>query len=213
MSRVIDSHLRNLDTERICQVAYFNCSRGEGRCLDPSTQPRVVLRSLIRQMSWSPEGPHLSGPFQYIYDKWRGDRPETADFSLDECSDLLQELIAQRLRTTIVVEAIDECTEPYTILRCLHGLTQNATDLLKLYVSTRSCIDVSVIFSDCYRVNIEGQDTSLDMYSYISNEVKDGKRSLDGKAPELETRLIEFIDQPCSRNVGCLLLSVRRYTH
>ena len=193
VSRVIESHLRNLDTEKNCQVAYFYCSRGEGRCLDPSTQPRLVLSSLIRQMSWSPEGPYLSGPIQHVYDKWRGDRPETADFSLDECSDLLQELIAQRLRTIIIVDAIDECAEPYTILRCLHGLIHNATDLLKLFVSSRSCIDVSVIFNDCYRVNIEGQDTSLDMYAYISNEVKEGKRLLDGKAPEIEDRLIETL--------------------
>ena len=112
---------------------------------------------------------------------------------MDECSDLLQELIAQRLRTTIVIDAIDECAEPYTILRCLHGLIQNATDLLKIFVSSRSCIDVSAVFSDCYRVNIEGQDTSLDMYSYTANEVKESKRLLDGKAPELEDRLIETL--------------------
>ena len=188
----VDDRIRQADPEYFGSIAYFYCVR-QGQ--DQSgTDPAVILRSLVRQLAWSLDGSSISPRIRTFYDRWQYERPDSGRLSLGECSELLTELISSHSNITIILDALDECEEPYELLRALKTIANSSTGHIKLFVSSRLNINVSSVLIPRSKIDIQSQRISNDMDIFLHTEVKKGdRRLLKGNFPELEDRLIEVL--------------------
>ena len=190
----VDQRFRQTDPEHFGNIAYFYCVR-QGQ--DHSgTDPAVILRSLVRQLAWSSEGSSISPGVETFYERWRYERPDSGRLSLGECSELLTEMISSYSNTTIIIDALDECEEPYELLRALKTIADSSTGHIKLFVSSRANVDVARVLIVHSKIDIQSQVKGLntDMDIFLHTEVKEGaRRLLQGRYPGLEDRLTEVL--------------------
>lgn len=195
VSRVIEWHLERLSFDHLTQVAYFYCSRTKGEAQDPGTTPETVMSSIASQLLWSPDGSGIAERVSNLYKSWRNERPDEARLSLEESSNIVAELVNSWSQTTIIIDALDECSQPYPLLRTLKRVIGSSAGRVKLFVSSRMNVDVADVLVDVSRVEIQVQDTSADVYKYVWKELKEGdRRLLKGREPELEDRMIATLN-------------------
>lgn len=195
VSRVIEWHLQKYLFDDSTQVAYFYCSRTNGGAQDPETTPQTVMSSLVSQLSWSPDRTGIAKRVSDLYTTWRDERPDEARLSLEESVNIIGDLInswSKTSKTTIIIDALDECSQPHPLLRFLQQIIEGSAGRVRLFVSSRINVDVSNVLIDASRVNIQVQDTSSHLYIYVWKELKEGKgRLLKGREPKLEYRIID----------------------
>ena len=195
VSRVIEWHLERLSFDRLIQVAYFYCSRTKGEAQDPGTTPETVMSSILSQLLWSPDGSGIAKQVSNLYTAWRYERPDEARLSLEESANIVGELINPWSQTTIIIDALDECSQPYPLLRTLKRIIEDSAGRVKIFVSSRMNVDVSDVLESVSRVNIQVKDTSADVREYIWKELKESdRRLLKGREPELEDRMIATLN-------------------
>ena len=109
---------------------------------------------------------------------------------------MLRDLISQAKETAIVVDALDECEDPDELLLYLKEVEEGNPGKTRLFLSSRMHVGVSKIYESCLSVSTPGGNKA-DLGFYVWNEVKNRKkrRLLDGKRPDLETRLIETLSR------------------
>ena len=187
-----DQRIRQADPEHVGGIAYFYCVRqGQGQS---GTDPMVILRSIVRQLASSLDGSSILPPIRRVYDKLRYERPGSGCLSLEECSELLTELTSYHSKTTIILDALDECEKPYELLRALKRVAHSRTDQIKLFVSSRLNVRVDSVVILHRKINIQSQGASKDMDIFLHTEVKSrDRRLLKGRYPELEDRLIKVL--------------------
>ena len=200
-SRVIEWNLRLAQTGGSGRdrsdglVAYYYCSKKRGQSGGLGDDPAVLLRCLIRQLAWTLDG-EIASPVLRAYQKWSVERPDTCGFLMEESADLLVELILALPDTTIIIDALDECAQPYGLLRWLQKISNSAVGHLRILVSGRDNIDVASVFTHCQRTSIGSRASSRDLQIFIRNEVKHGERKLlKGTKPDLEDRLIDTLSR------------------
>ena len=192
--RVIEWHLERSSSGGDNQVIYFYCSRTRGEDQDPGTSPETVLSGLVSQLCWSPDGSGISKAVSNLHRRWRFERPDEASLSLDESVELVVELTSSCTQTTIIIDALDECSQPYPLLRALQQILDKAAGRVRLFVSSRVNVDVSSALTTVSRINLHAEDTYADVYDYVWKEVKQSKRRLlKGKEPELENKVVETL--------------------
>ena len=195
ISRIIEWHLQRFLFDHSTQVAYFYCTRTKGEAQDPGTTPEAVMSSLVSQLSWSPDSSGIAKQVSDLYATWRDKRPDEARLSLEESSIMIGHLIKSCSQTRIIIDALDECSQPYSLLRSLQQVVENSAGRVKLFVSSPINVDVPDVLVDVARVNMQVQDTSSDLYAYVWKEVKGSKRRLlKGREPKLEDKIIETLN-------------------
>ena len=195
VSRVIEWHLERLSSNQLTQVAYKYCSRTKGESQDPGTTPEMVMASVVSQLLWSPDGSGIVKRISDLYTSWKYERPDEARLSLAESANILCEIIKPWSQTTIIIDALDECSQPYPLLRTLKRVVTDSAGRVKLFVSSRMNVDVSSVLVNVTRVDVQIGDTSEDMSKYISKELKESdRRLLRGREPELEDRVIAILN-------------------
>ena len=195
VSRVIEWHLQSLSYDQSAQVAYFYCSRTKGEAQDPGTSPEIVMSSIVSQLLWSPDGSGIAKPVSRLYTSWRYERPDEARLSLEESANIIVELISSWSQTIIIIDALDECSQPYPLLRTLKNVMEDSMGRVRLFFSSRMNVDVSNVLVDISRVDIQVEDTSADMHEYIWKELKKSDRNLlGGREPELEDRMVTTLN-------------------
>ncbi len=68
------------------------------------------------------------------------DNPTDSSFSTDQCKRLLEELIlsdSEKLRITIVIDALDECEDGYELLKVLSNIVQTRKQSIRLLLSSQ----------------------------------------------------------------------------
>lgn len=194
VSRIIEWHLQEYLFDHSTQVAYFYCSRTMGEAQDPGTTPETVMSSLVSQLSWSPDGTGIAKRVSDLYATWRDERPDEARLSLEESANIIGDLVSSWSQTSIIIDALDECSQPYPLLRSLQRIIEDSAGRVRLFVSSRINVEVSNVLIDVSRVNMQVQDTSSDLYNYVWKELKESKgRLLKGREPKLEDRIIEML--------------------
>ncbi len=174
-------------------MAYFYCSGKIGQSQARGTDPAIVFRSLVRQFAWTGEG-DIASNVTGKYKRMVEERPRGSAFSIEESSDILIQLINALPDTTIIIDALDECTLPYKLLRALQRIRNDTVGHMRLLVSGRNHIDVSSIIEECERTDLAVISDVMDIRSFIEKEVKYGEnRLLRGTEPALEDRLIETL--------------------
>lgn len=194
-SRVIEWHLDAIRSRRKERLAFFYCSRKSGK----RTSPLEVLRSLIAQLATSSDCSSVSR----VVAKEYKDHP-LRPIEIQECPELLTQLVNEYQETTIIIDALDECENADVLLLRLRELNNNAAGAqvsAKFFFSSRKQVEVDQFFEKCEKLEI-GNGTDLlsdDMKIFVSTQVKEreklclGSRLLRGRYPQLEDELIEVL--------------------
>lgn len=180
LTSIVISHLLQTFTKE--RLAFFYC--------EDTTNPTTILRCLVAQLSWSADGKVVSSIKKY-YDANR--KKDSAGICLgdDECAEWLVELIKHHEYTTIVIDALDECTSPSTLLRTLEKVSKRSQKL-KLFFSSREGSRVSEsmsrYFPDSANVRVDQSKNCKDIEFFVEGELKAGC-DLNLIPDELATRL------------------------
>lgn len=153
-------------------LAFFYCDRN-----DPgNSTPEAVLTAIVKQLSCFEEHSYLLKPIVDKYEtaKKAGELQEPLD--LDECHDLIIQMLPSYPQTNIIIDALDECDRG-TRSRLMSSLTAimksaSGTNLLKIFISSRDDDDIVLKLSELPNIRIDSSDNCEDIESFIRSEVK-----------------------------------------
>jgi hypothetical protein len=187
MSIYIQHRLERFQSSSRERLAYFYCSEKEKR----PTDSLAVLRSLIAQLGWQRDGLSVATPLQQTYAK--ADQISGAgQLGIPQCSELLQELVHLLPKTTIVIDALDECSDYEVLLEVLYEMFRASPEgrHVNILVSSRMHVPVNEWFSGCLCVG--PADNKEDVMNFIATEVQAHRnRFLSGRISESDRRDIE----------------------
>lgn len=187
---MVESYLRQQPTLEGHGLAIFYCSR---RALGGGKRTAIeILRSLIWQLSWSPD--YLNVP-RVVREAYEEAHPSSVPLKpRDEVwRDIFAQLIKSFTRTTIILDALDECLEYGPLLRHLRKAHDEAPSL-HILATCRLDVDVMKFFPAFVDVRVSDY-TQKDISSYIRNEVEDRVSIFkDGKHADLQSQLISELE-------------------
>ncbi|OJJ75285.1 hypothetical protein ASPBRDRAFT_40571 [Aspergillus brasiliensis CBS 101740] len=169
-SRVID-HVQDTlaRTPNDEGFAYFYCNRTE----DIRTRPLAVAQSYVRQLSSSASKSSLL----YIQSRLRASYQEMrmrgADLDFERCKGLLLESLNLYPRTTLVLDAFDEC-DPASrgnLIRLFEDLLSSSTRPVKVFIASRPDRDVQQQVRSHPNIEVQATDNHQDIQAYISQEM------------------------------------------
>lgn len=179
-------------------LAYFYCNYKEDQRRDPAS----IARSLVKQLCLRTPGIGSASSFPALvlalYDKRKADADLGRTLSIGECKDLLIGLSTGFLRTTIIVDALDEC-DPETRGKLCDLLAQvvSSSKRVKVFVTSRDEGDLRTKFEDNPNVYIQERDNSSDINCYIEAEIKaciKRKTLLNGEVRlDLQTQIVDAL--------------------
>lgn len=186
-SIVIQKHLEELKPSAQERLAYFYCSEKE----QAPTTSLEVLRSVLAQLSWSSDGLTVAEEVKNLYrssNRLSGaGRPDHL-----QCVDLILLFASTCPKVTIIIDALDECADSWTLLTNLAKIDRKSGNNITFFFSSRMHVEVSKYFPRCSTVGPEGNSTDIERY--IRNEMAiPDQRLLDGKHPDLEERLVQIL--------------------
>lgn len=151
-------------------LAYFYCKRGEPRL----NNPVEILRSFVRQLSFKSTGPDLQKSVIAVYEKNTTGKTFDDGLGIQQCANLIVELINLNLHTTIVIDALDECDNVTreNLFRGLKEIVETSTSLVKIFVSSRNDDDIKLEFEGELKISIEMKDNSTDIELYVHTEIR-----------------------------------------
>lgn len=172
------------------KVAFFYCSQQHGGAMVDSArfgscEPITVLRSLLAQLSHGLDG-NISSPVQRWLDcgssgpSGTGEQPTPGyrssmdrRISSSECVELLVETIEISGQTTLIVDALDECVDPYVLLDYLESVQKRAATV-RIFLSSRLSVQSNLNFPQSYHVS--QFDSIPDIEKFISTEISSPER-------------------------------------
>ena len=189
MSIAIQDCLENLESSAESSFAYFYCS-SKGQ--QPSS-PLDVLRCLVSQLAWSTDGSTLSPIVKELHA--RANRVSgTGRPDLNSCTELLIALGQEVPQIFIMIDALDECSEVFTLLACLQTVVNNLRGRMRLLFSSRMHVDISDYFPGCRTIGIEQNSQDIDYY--IQTEISCRKLRLPRSTPlGFEERLKDVLSR------------------
>ena len=159
-------------------IAFFYCSRSNA----PGNQnfssqaarglagslPEYILRSLLVQLCFRTSGASQQNP---LVERYENDPVAFLDRqpTTDECEEDLIDVIGRNSMTYIVIDALDECSEPMILLRSLRSVA-SASSHLKIFLTSRMHVPVLDEFNRAFVVSITEQN-SKDIQHYVQCEL------------------------------------------
>lgn len=168
-SRIIDDAEPETDDHAL---AYFYCNYKEHQRKDPAT----IVRCLVKQLCSGSAG-SFAEPVSDIYNKRKINADLTNPLSMKECQSLLMRLSAGFRRTTIVVDALDECDRHTRGKLCdllAHVVSSPSSkgNTIKVFVTSRDDGDLRAKFESCPNIYIQERDNASDINRYIQAKVE-----------------------------------------
>jgi ankyrin repeat domain-containing protein 50 len=188
--RVAESHIKQQPTLEGHGLAIFYCTRkapgsGERTAIE-------ILRSLIAQLSWSADYMNVPKALKDAYSK-----AHASSVTLSPRDEVWRDIFAQLLksftRTTIILDALDECLEHESLLDYLRK-THDEVPKLHIFATCRLDVDVAKFFPAFVDVQVSDY-TQKDISSYIRNEIRNRMSIFnDGKHANLQDQLITELE-------------------
>lgn len=125
----------------------------------------------------------------------------TSLLSIEECKQLLIELSAGFLRTTLIIDALDEC-DPHTRAKLFNVIEEvvslSTRNPVKAFITSRDDRDVRRKFKNSPNVYIQERDNSSDIKHYIKTEIDaciHREEILDGNvSKDLQGRIVSALE-------------------
>ncbi|RDW57470.1 hypothetical protein BP6252_13808 [Coleophoma cylindrospora] len=167
-SKIIDDIESALRTSQNNEgFAYFYCNRNEAQRRDPL----AVLRSFVRQLSTTINEEHSMQTQlkQFCYQN----QIKGCELSKGECKELLLKFINIYPKTTLILDALDECEtrEREFLIEVFDQFVENSTKLVKIFVSSRPESDIRARFQSKTNIEITTQDNYDDISRFVEGEI------------------------------------------
>lgn len=196
ISRVIDWVKDGLSTKHNSEAfAYFYCNKQ-----DPlRSEPKEILRNIIRQLATGPWKDIATNTTVHksVSALWRQDRKQGILSTFAEWETCLLDLVDTYPRTTIVLDALDECKmqQRQDLINLLVKLANRKSDtmVVKIFVSSRPEDDV-LLHLDKYQVIRMQEKNAEDIAIFIRAKIAEhGEWS--SMAPEFRKHLVDTLLQ------------------
>ena len=190
-SILIDRFIDDFEADRNPNPIYFYC-----QCADSErSDPEAILRSLVRQMSCLRPGGALFQPVRESYDARKKEGFAAGSLDSHECTALILEMTKDRLMTTIVIDALDECDSEKrdVLLEALSSIVTDSTGLVKLFISSRDDRDIVLHLGECPNLKIQASHNQSDITRFVNSEVSKVIRSRKWRSGKVDETLEQEI--------------------
>lgn len=187
--------------DQSCALAYFYCSRNTSEL--QRADPQKILACIARQLSSaSPDHP-IAHPAISLYNKLRSVDGSREILSIPELVELILELTSLYSRTTIILDALDECNPEtrWEIVDALNDIVADSTGLVKVFISSREEGDLRLSIQDHTGVQVTALENNEDIQKFVEVETDRmvAKRQLLGRIKQPSTK--EELKQLIKRDV------------
>jgi Cdc6-like AAA superfamily ATPase len=148
--------------------AFFYCNRNEKERRDPLS----VLQSYVRQLSTPARNPEdIRAKLRTLYDQTRLDGG--SDLSFDVCKEQLLESVNLYPKTTLVLDALDECelSSRGKLINAVEFLLSKSKNILKVFISSRPDGDIRACFASRPNIEIQATDNQSDIEKFVNEEI------------------------------------------
>lgn len=161
-SRVIDNIEEATQNNPEIQLAYFYFSE------DNQNTPEAAFRSLLAQLAILPNG-SLAPSIDTFYNS----KP-TPKLGLNQCQKQMSTLVEAQSQTIIVIDALDECSEPTKFLSALKNVVPKRKNALKILFSSKedSKSEVQRLFPSHSATKLDTSTNENDIKYYVNLQVK-----------------------------------------
>ncbi|KAI0474545.1 hypothetical protein F4859DRAFT_514397 [Xylaria cf. heliscus] len=168
--------------------AFFYCDRNE----EQRRKPLSILQSYVRQLSTTLKNPECIR--KQLQDFCRSARTNGSDLGVDNCKEQLLESVNLYSRTTIVLDALDECeiNSRLQILETIEYLVSRSRNVLKVFISSRPDRDIRDRFLKIPSIEIQATDNQEDIKKFVRKEItKHG--NWGGMSQELQDDIVKLL--------------------
>lgn len=185
---------------------YFYCSRNPA---EPGrSDPSKIVSSIARQLST----PQLGGSLlRAAIEEYRAQEESTlasGPLHLNESKDLILELLKEYkdATVTIVIDAVDECSNQQDFLGILEDLLQTSPCLLKIFVSSREDQGIVYRLGTYPNLHLSSDLNSRDIELFVRSEtnrlIRNGSLLRFGTEERKETLRDQIIQRLTSDALG-----------
>ena len=163
-----DLHRRGLGMPPV----FFYCSRDSQE--PKRSEPQAILASLARQLSNLVPGDPLLPPSKHLYEERKKVGFASESLSVEESTRLIIDLTAYYPATTIILDALDECTveSRHLLLDALQDILTQGRSLVKIFAASRDEGDLVCELSDYPSISISSEKNCEDIALFVRSETK-----------------------------------------
>lgn len=178
---MVDFLLAQLEADNDEGFAYFYCNRNETERQDPDT----IFRAILKQLSYLKTGVlHAAVVEHYNTAKLEGF--SSGDLGIHESADLILQLLNIYPKTTIIIDALDECDPKLRedLFEALERILTLAPNLVKIFVSSRDDADITHRYAELPNLYIEANDNADDINRFVQSQISEciqKRKLLNGK--------------------------------
>lgn len=150
-------------------LAYYYCKRTEGQ---RDEKPDDVIRSLFRQLAAPDQNSKISKDVQSLFLQMKN---KTSSPDINICKEQLVKLVNEYSRTTIVLDALDECDKRTrkVLFDFIDRLQSCSEKPIRVFFSARPDPDIKKRFGDHCTIQTRTTDVNGDIRLLIEEKVKD----------------------------------------
>ncbi|KGO42946.1 Major facilitator superfamily domain, general substrate transporter [Penicillium expansum] len=150
-------------------LAYYYCKRTEGH---RDEKPDDVIRSLFRQLAAPDQNSKISKDVQSLFLQMKN---KTSSPDINICKEQLVKLVNEYSRTTIVLDALDECDKRTrkVLFDFIDRLQSCSEKPIRVFFSARPDPDIKKPFGDHSTIQTRTTDVNGDIRLLIEEKVKD----------------------------------------
>lgn len=152
------------------------------------------MRSILRTLAWSPSKLVVASMIKERY----GQEKQTQGYGgrellANDCVKMITQLVKDNHDTTIIIDALDECSDFYELLSHLEDILSSCEGKVKFLLSSRMNVPLKQTFPESIMIDVSlGSKEDIDFF--IKNEMKRNKgRLAQCKALDLEDQMIEIL--------------------
>ncbi|KAK3933812.1 hypothetical protein QBC46DRAFT_326021 [Diplogelasinospora grovesii] len=187
-SKVIDHVQSLLKTSNNEGFAFFYCNRNE----EERRKPDSILRSYVRQLSTAAR--HPGDMRKRLRDLCRETREKGSDLDVDTCKEQLLESVNLYPKTTLVLDALDEC-EPDSrgrLVDTIEFLLARSERPLKVFISSRPDTDIRYQFKSRPNIEVQATDNQADIKKFVNEEIAKHRRWGE-MSPPLQEEIVRVL--------------------
>ena len=171
-SIIIEDSLRSYHAGHNPNPVFFYCVRNPA---EPArSEARAILASLARQLSCIEPGKLLLQPTVDLYTKKEAEAFASGSLRIEESCALILHLVESYPLTTIVIDALDECSPEgrHRLLKALNKILLESSSLVKIYVSSRDDGDIVTRLQNYPNLEITSDRNSDDIASFVKDQTE-----------------------------------------
>ncbi|KAI0402123.1 hypothetical protein F4802DRAFT_577281 [Xylaria palmicola] len=155
--------------------AFFYCNRNE----ENRRGALAILRSYVRQLSTTPRRPDSIYPqLREFYNKSQSDG---SGWTLGLCREYLIKLLNLYPRTTLILDALDECKpeERTNLLDFFDSIPSTSSKPVRIFISSRPEGDIRQRLSHLPNIEIQATDNESDIAKFVTQSIEKNGRWRD----------------------------------